>query len=194
MSSVSPRRAAHLIVVALLGVSLRVQAQAARMSGVAASPISSRFVPSAIMDRMRERIDLPEANLLVSAPIDSVWIAYRAALDTLEVPVAFSEKAAGQMGTTQTKLYRRMGKVPLSSYFRCGEGSTGPNADSYAVYFSLLAVLRAENDGQVGVHTLVAAQAVNVAGASSDAIDCTSTGRLELRVADSVKARLAKMK
>jgi hypothetical protein len=96
------------------------------------------------------------------------------------------------MGTTQTKLYRRMGKVPLSNYFRCGEGTTGPNADSYAVYLSLLAVVQPEKDGQVGVHTLIAAQAVDLAGGRNDAIDCTSTGRLELRVADDVKARLAK--
>lgn len=188
-------RSALLIAAAVAALSSTGRAQNPSSRGGTVGPgISSRFVPANIMERMREQADLPEANLLVTAPIESVWTAYRAALEALEVPVTFSEKAAWQMGTTQTKLYRRMGKQPLSNYFRCGEGSIGPNADSYAVYVSLLAVLGAEPDGQVGVHTLIAAQAVDLAGGRNDAIDCTSTGRLELRVANDVKRRLADLK
>ena len=94
------------------------------------------------------------------------------------------------MGISQAKVYRYLGKQRLSSYLRCGEGVTGPNADAYVVYLSFLGFLRRDADRKVTLFSLLTAQAVDLAGGRSDAVDCTSTGRLEQRVADQVRARL----
>ena len=54
-----------------------------------------------------------------------------------DIPVSYSDQTAGELGTVKAKVMRRLGKEPLSNYLRCGEGLTGPNADSYVVYLSV---------------------------------------------------------
>ncbi len=150
---------------------------------------TSRFVPTGTWSRMKESLAQSPNGILVSAPIDSVWVQLRKVLDNLAVPVTFDEKATWQMGTPQSRMFRKMGKERLSAYLQCGEGITGPNADSYSVYFTSISFLVPQADGTVGLFTLLSAQAVDAAGGRNDPIDCSSTGRLEQRIADQVKLR-----
>ena len=183
-----PSRVQMAVVLVGLGTSLDLSAQPPT-SGVAGG-FTSKFVPTEIWMRMRERLDLPEASLLLKAPVDSVWIVLSSVLKALEVPVTFSDQKHWEMGTVQTKLYRMLGKQRLSSYLRCGEGVTGPNADSYVVYFSFDGFLLSAADGQVSLFLLLTGQAVDLAGGRNDPVACTSTGRLEMRIADQVRARM----
>lgn len=182
-------RAAFAILALALGRCLDLAAQNPP-SYPSSSRFVSRFIPAEVWARMRERLEDPKTSVVVDAPVDTVWTALRAALDGLEVPVGFAERSTWEMGSQRVKLYRMLGKQRLSSYVRCGEGITGPNADSYVVYLSFLSFLRPEADGKVILFSLLAAQAIDLPNGRNDVVDCTSTGRLEQRVAEQVLARL----
>jgi len=152
---------------------------------------ASRFVSADVLLRMRERLTQIEP-IEVAAPIDSVWAALGPALKSVGVDVEASDPATRQMGTSGTKkVFRRLGKAPLSSYLRCGDGITGPNADTYAVYLSLVSFVQpGEAAGTTRLYTLVAAQAEDVAGGRNDLIACTSAGTLERKIGQAVEKAL----
>ena len=139
---------------------------------------------------MRERLEHSEESATVTAPVDTVWGALKASLDALGVPISFSDRSSWQMGSVRAKLYHYLGKQSVSTYLRCGEGMTGPNADTYAVYLSYVAFLQPASDGKVTLLSLVTAQAVDLANGRGDPVDCTSNGRLEQRIAQQVQARV----
>ena len=153
---------------------------------------ASRFVSVDVLLRMRERLTQIEP-ILVAAPVDSVWRALEPALEGVGVSVGFSDSTGRQIGAPQTKIFRRLGKAPLSTYLRCGDGITGPNADTYAVYFSLVSFLRpGASPGVTKLYTLVSARAEDVANGRNELIDCTSSGVLEDRIGKAVTKRLGR--
>jgi hypothetical protein len=150
----------------------------------------SRFIPEDLLLRMQERPrDVADA-IVLSASADSVWAALRATLDALGVPIGFDDRAAGEIGHPQAKLFRRLGKQRLSSYVRCGSGLTGPNADTYQVFLSFVTFMKPLGDGRVAVAPFLTGHAIDVAGARSDAVACTTTGRLEATIAEQLRERL----
>jgi len=151
----------------------------------------SRFVPMDIWTRMWSRgEERGNEDLVVAAPIDTVWSALKAAFDEHDAPNEFAERASWEIGALGSKQYRRLGKQPLSMYLRCGDGPTGPHAENYVVYLSVVSLLRSSPDTTVRLITLVTAHAVDLAGGRNDPVICGSTGRLEQRIANSVKKRM----
>jgi len=160
--------------------------------GMVAGSSGSRFIPHEVFLRMLERSsDLNDAVTL-EGTLDGVWPALRSTLEELGVPIGFDDPKNGEIGTQRAKLYRRLGKERLSSYLRCGSGMTGPNADTYAVYLSLVVMARNLGEGKVGLQPLITAQAVDLAGGRNDAVMCTTTGRLERRIGNDLKLKLLK--
>jgi len=90
----------------------------------------------------------------------------------------------------QTKTMRRLGKEALSVYLRCGEGLTGPNADSYVVYLSVAGFVKPAADNQLTVAVLVTAHAIDLPNGRNEVMYCHTTGRLEDRVGKAVQKRL----
>lgn len=158
-----------------------------------AGGLASRFIPLDLLMRMQERPDDVEGAVTVPGPLDTAWTALEATLDELAVPVAFKDRKAGEIGTQQAKLFRRMGKERLSSYLRCGSGITGPNADSYAIYFSIVVFVREAEGNEVAIRPYLTAAAVDVAGGRNDPIQCTTTGKLEQRIGNGVKLKVLKL-
>lgn len=150
----------------------------------------SRFIPKELFLRMQERPETIETAVVVTAPAESVWTALRASLEELAVPIGFEDRAAGEIGHAQARLYRRMGKQPLSSYLRCGSGLTGPNADRYQVFFSIVTFVQPMEGGRIGVAPYLTAHAVDPAASRSDGVLCTTTGRLEGALARALRERL----
>jgi len=67
----------------------------------------------------------------------------------------------------------------MSAWIRCGEGLTGPNADSWRISMAVLSqVERAANDSS-RVRTITVASARNMAEGSANPMMCASSGRLE---------------
>lgn len=152
--------------------------------------ISSRFIPAEILSRMMERPSELPSSILIAAPRDSAWVALAEAFKALDVPVSYSDQTAGELGAVKAKTMRRLGREPLSNYLRCGEGLTGPNADSYVVYFSVAGFVKPAANGQTAVATLVTAHAIDLPNGRSEIMFCTTTGRLEEKVAKAVQKRL----
>ena len=78
------------------------------------------------------------------------------------------------------------GNEALSSYLNCGESFTGPVANNYRIYISLISVVRPDGKGASELETAFSAQAQNMEGTSADRIACGSTGRLEERIRKTV--------
>jgi hypothetical protein len=81
----------------------------------------------------------------------------------------------------------------LSTWLSCGDGITGPNADSYRVTLSLHTLVQPGPEGRSLLRTAVLAGAVNVGeGAGRQPLSCTSTGGLERRIRQMVEEELAR--
>lgn len=149
-----------------------------------------RFVPLEVWTRMLTRPESAPGAFVVAAPADSVWVALGEVLKRFDVPVGYADRAAGETGVIKVKLYRRMGKEPLSNYLRCGEGLTGPNADTYVMYLSAVGMIKAGADGKTTVLTLISGDAIDVPNGRNDVVPCTSSGQFEAKVAKAVRKRL----
>lgn len=124
--------------------------------------------------------------------LDRVWKALPGVYGTLDIPIERFDAESNTIGHSSLKLYRRLGKVPLTRYLDCGATQIGPNADSYEVYLSVLTkVQRVQSDSaNTAVMTTVEATARPVQF-RGDMVRCTSKGALEERVLDVMKVQLA---
>lgn len=177
----------------ILAIGLAGQGAAAQTpppASATAGGYTSRFIPVDVLSRMLERPESVDEAILLTADRAAAWAALKAALTELGVPIGFDDPAAGEIGHQRARLFRRLGKQPLSSYLRCGSGSTGPNADSYAVYLTFVAFLRPAGEGTVAVAPFLTAHAVDVAGGRNDPVACTSSGRLERRLGELLRRQL----
>ena len=142
------------------------------------------------MARLMDQPDGLVDTVSFGGPIDTVWAALKTSVKKLDLPVGFDDKAGWQIGVDQGKVYNRVGGSRLSDYLNCGDGSTGPKADSYVVYLSYLSLLRERPDHRVVLYTLVGATAVDLAGGRNDPVNCGTTGRLEANIGKQVEKAL----
>jgi hypothetical protein len=139
---------------------------------------------------MLERPEDAPSSVTLAAPRDTVWAAVEAVFKQLAVPITFSDPKAGELGTVNSKQYRRLGKQVLSSFLRCGEGMTGPNAETYVVFISVIGFLRPAPDSATMLVTLVTGHAIDLPNGRNEMVHCTTTGRLEDRIAKAVAKRV----
>jgi hypothetical protein len=176
----------------LLAPASRAAAQNPAASGVPSSSghISSRFLPADLIQRLAERPEDMVDSVSFSAPIDSVWLALKAAIKNYDLPLGFEERSSWELGNQGAKIYHRLGSNPVSNYLRCGDGPTGPRADSYVVYLTFISVLRPNQGAGVALYTGITGQAVDLAGGRNDPINCATTGRFEQEVGKQVRKEL----
>jgi hypothetical protein len=144
--------------------------------------LASRFVSAETMARLMDQPDGLVDSVSFSGPIDTVWAALKTSLGKLDLPIGFADPASRQIGLDQGKVYNRIGGSRISDFLHCGDGPTGPKADSYVVYLSYLSILREQPDHRVALYTLVGATAVDLAGGRNDPVNCGTTGRLEQNI------------
>lgn len=133
---------------------------------------------------------LPNAKAPVPAPPSRVFEAVKAVYGELGIPAGTHDPASMVFGNTDFWKSRRLGDVALSTYLNCGESFTGPVANNYRIYMSLLSKVHSDGKGGSELETAFSAQAQNMEGSSSDRIACGSTGRLEERIRKSVLLKL----
>jgi uncharacterized lipoprotein len=126
---------------------------------------------------------------LVAAPIAKVWRLLPNVYDSLGLTIATLDSAHHLIGNGDAKMRRQLGGVPLSRFLDCGQTQIGYNADSYDVVLSVRTQLQSEESGATTVRTLVTAVAKPVAFSQAYS-NCTSTGKLESRLADVLRERL----
>lgn len=122
-------------------------------------------------------------------PVDAVFAALPAALDTLGVPVTMRSDADRVIGTEALVVRARLAGQSVSRYLDCGRGAAGAElADTYEVTMLVLAQAIPTADGATRLLVRVDGRAKPHA-VSGNPISCATTGRLEARLAAEVDRR-----
>ena len=119
-----------------------------------------------------------------------VFAAVRAAYAALKIPRDWADSANGQLGTLRMRANNALGGELLSTYFNCGQGITGPNADQWRLQLAIVTFVQPAGDGKSRLGTGVAAEAQDMSGVSTAPAMCGSSGLLEARILKEVRARL----
>ena len=93
------------------------------------------------------------------------------------------------IGNPDLKARRRLGEVPLGRFLNCGTTLGSPNTDTYEIRLSVLTSARRDSSGGTIVMTTVDAKGRPIT-ISAEYTSCTSTGALEQRIVDLLKAQL----
>jgi hypothetical protein len=112
---------------------------------------------------------------------DVVYQAFRQASIDLGLPLKDkNENPAGQeFLLDRHRFVSRFGKKPLSAYLSCGDGLTGPNADSWFVFITMRGKVTPAKDGASQIQITLTADAVDVPGGRNDKVVCATRGVLE---------------
>jgi hypothetical protein len=100
----------------------------------------------------------------------------------LKIPAEIRDSAVGRV---ESQVFYRRGELggrQISTYLSCGEGITGPNADSYRVYMTIISTVEPKDAERSTVRTVFLAGAVNITEGARQPMPCESTGRLEIRI------------
>jgi hypothetical protein len=119
-----------------------------------------------------------------------VWRALPAAYESLGIPISTMDSATGTIGNAGFNVRRRLGSVPLVRYIDCGSTQGGPSAETYDVRLVVTTVMQSA-EAATTLATTVEGMGKPVAF-SGEYVRCGSSGALEARIADAVKAKLAK--
>lgn len=133
-----------------------------------------------------------DANVapLAYAPAD-VWRVLPSVYESFTIPVNSVDSKTKVIGNNGYNIRRRLGSIPLPRLLDCGTTQGGPSAETYDVKFSILTEVRAAEGGGSAIATTIDAMG-RPAAFSGEYVRCSSTGVLESRIADAVKAKLAK--
>ena len=110
------------------------------------------------------------------------YAAVLSAFNELKIPAEIRDSAEGRV---ESNVFYRRGDLAgkqISTYLSCGDGITGPYADSYRVY--MIAMVTVAPKGETGstIRTIFLAGAVAVAEGARQPMACESTGRMEIRL------------
>jgi hypothetical protein len=133
---------------------------------------------------------LANSKAPIAAPPGRAFEALKVVYGELGVPPGTNDPATGRFGNTDFWKQRRLGNEAMSTFLNCGESFTGPVANNYRIYISLLSIIRPDGKGASELETGFSAQAQNMEGSAGDRIACGSTGRLEERIRKGVLLKL----
>jgi hypothetical protein len=125
------------------------------------------------------RIDAsgPPADSLSTSP-DSAFRALVAAYGELGLATPLLETSSRRVGDPRMQVSRSLKGEPLSRFLSCGEGLSGPRANTDRIMLSVVSQVRPREGGGSTIETKVTAVAVDMGGRGGQA-PCTSTGELE---------------
>ena len=133
----------------------------------------------------------PNAKVPIAVPPGRAFTALKAVYEELGIPAGINEPANGRIGNTNFFKTRKLANEAISTYLDCGNSITGPAADNYRVYISLVSVVRPDGKGGSELETAFTGQAQNMEGTAGDKVACGTTGRLEQRIEQSLLRKAA---
>lgn len=119
------------------------------------------------------------------------YAAVLAAFDELKIPADIRDSIAGRVETNVFHRRGDLGGKQISTYLGCGDGITGPYADSYRVYMIVMATVEPKGPNTSSIRTVLLGGAVNVSEGARQPMACESTGRWEIRMHKLVVAKAA---
>lgn len=136
-------------------------------------------------------LDTLAVEFELEAPPPQAFTAAVAAFASMKIPLEVRDSLGGLVGNLRLTMMRRLDDEPLSRFLNCGTTMTGPSADSYRVYSALLAIVDPLPRNRTRLRIAFAAGARDFFGPSTEPVSCGSSGILEARMANRVKALLS---
>jgi hypothetical protein len=133
--------------------------------------------------------EIARATFLAS--VDRVWPAMVLAYADLGIEPSVADRAAGKYGNGSFNPPRRIAGRPLSEFFDCGSGLTGPLIDSGRLTASVITTIQPGDAGQTTATTYATGTLRRNEGTSTGPAVCSSTGALEERLRRSIETRLS---
>jgi hypothetical protein len=124
-------------------------------------------------------------------PAGKVYSAVLAAFNELKISADVRDSAAGWVETNVFHRRGDLGGKQISTYLECGDGITGPYADTYRVYMIVLTTIVAKGADRSALRSVLLGGAVNVAEGARQPMACESSGRWEIRLHKLVLAKAA---
>lgn len=170
-------RAALLLVA--LGLASPASAQRTRVVVVVPGQVTR-----VITDTMGTPYPVPAAGGRAFAALAAVYAELR-------LTPELRDSATLQVGNPS--FYRRetLAGRQMSTYLSCGEGMTGPYADYYRIYMTLLSTVTPLGSDSATLRTVFLASAMNVTEGARQPMPCESTGRLEIRIHQELLKRVS---
>lgn len=125
-------------------------------------------------------------TVVLEMPIETAYRRLLATYDVLGLEANTFSERDWFVGARNLTLRRRLGDRRLSSLLNCGSGMTGPNADSYEISLSIVSQLRPAGTAATQLSTRIEASARPM-GVSGTTVHCSTTGRLETEISESVQ-------
>jgi len=158
----------------LLALPVGAQPRAVRLPGYqAALPFDSSAVVAAL-----------------PAAAGAVFFATRQVLFELGIPAPIADSVGRYLVNGRLIKSRSLAGLPLSTYLNCGQGVTGPNADSFRVTMAVAAFMDSTGPMTSRLRVTLLAGAQSTEGVAKSAVACGSSGVLENRIIESVKLRV----
>ncbi len=127
----------------------------------------------------------------LSAPAARAFVGVRRAYEELGIPFTFYEQDALRLGGYVPVLGDLVDERP-STWVDCGRGMTAePYADRYEVSMAIATKVVPQGEGRSTVETVLRARA-RARDVSGGLLRCRSFGTLERRIAEMVRARVAR--
>jgi hypothetical protein len=165
-----------------------------RQPGAAAPPTSIpvRIATAGRGTNLSLNPDVKANVVTISQPIADAWKYLPAVYDSLQIPLTTKQDNDLYMGNEGIKLRRKLAGVSLTRYLDCGAAQGTQNAETYDIQLSVLTQLTPDPVGGTAVSSVVQASAHSALFGSSQAVNCSSTGQLELRIGKLLGAIIAK--
>lgn len=122
----------------------------------------------------------------IPASMERAWPELLRVYGELDIPITVLDTAKHLVGNQNASVKRKLAGESLSTFLNCGRTPARAHAaDQYDVNMSVLSLLKSSSDGNATLETFVTGRAKNPVN-NDPAARCSSTGRLEQRIANSV--------
>ena len=163
-------------------------------TALAAAPLAAQHTRTMVVIPGRlTRVITDTTGTLYEVPFPAAK-TYTAVLRTYEALKLPAEVRDSANGRVETGVFHRRGDIggkQISTYLSCGDGITGPYADSYRVYMIVMTTVEPRGPDRSAIRSVLLGGAVNVSEGARQPMACESTGRWEIRLHKEVLARAA---
>lgn len=122
------------------------------------------------------------SGLTIPAPRAALWALIPAAYEAAGLPEPALDRGAWTARLQNHTATRRLGGDAMAYFLQCGNGPTGPHANSRRIRMTVQTALESLASGETRAHTRVDAIAISIEGAGAAPLQCASTGMLERRI------------
>lgn len=161
------------------------------LSIAAATPVCAQRAPTIVRFRaystplMLDSIAIPYE---FEAPTDPVYHAVVQAAEEFKLKIGTRDSIQGAVGHSRWATSGPLGGQPASQSLNCGSSLMGPNADHHRLTLAWVALIDPLARERSRVRFALAGESQNVTGTGGQPSACQSTGVLERRLADRVRA------